>query len=162
MSTRANIVLKESYSYKAKNGLQREQTNELIFYRHSDGYPEGTLPTLNKFLEWLRKGKIRKDLSQSAGWLILLGAMEYDTIPKFKTKDGYVRDTETITDPTDWKCGAYEPTTCIHGDIDYLYEVDVVNCTVTVKQEQVISYEPFKTEWETVDVSAFMQQVLEK
>jgi hypothetical protein len=26
---------------------------------------------------------------------------------------------------SDWKCGAYEPTTGIHGDIEYLYVVDL-------------------------------------
>ena len=31
MSTRANIIIKDSYQ-------------EQIFYRHSDGYPDGTLP----------------------------------------------------------------------------------------------------------------------
>ena len=33
MSTRANIILKDSY-------------DKLYFYRHCDGYPEGVAPTL--------------------------------------------------------------------------------------------------------------------
>lgn len=43
MSTRANVVIKDQYS-------------SLWFYRHTDGYPEGTLPTLEKFMEKLEDG----------------------------------------------------------------------------------------------------------
>ena len=31
-------------------------------------------PTLDKFCEWLRDGKIRRDPMQAAGWLVVLGA----------------------------------------------------------------------------------------
>ena len=60
MSTRANIVIKDEYS-------------ELWFYRHSDGYPEGTLPTLTEFLDAVKAGLIRNNVSQAAGWLIIIG-----------------------------------------------------------------------------------------
>lgn len=69
MSTRANIVIKDRH-------------DKLFFYRHSDGYPEGTLPTLNKFIDWVKSGKIRDNVSQAAGWLIILGALEYNTLPE--------------------------------------------------------------------------------
>lgn len=124
MSTRANIIIKDSYGDK------------LFFYRHSDGYPEGTLPTLNIFMKWL-KNDIRQDLQQGSGWLILLGAMEYNTIPKFKTEPSThggkeYCDIDTIETPQDWKVGAYEPTTSIHGDIDYLYIIDIDKATLNV------------------------------
>ena len=67
MSTRANIIIKDEHS-------------QLIFYRHSDGYPEGALPTLNKFMDWVKAGKIRDNVDQASGWLILIGAQEYDTV----------------------------------------------------------------------------------
>lgn len=128
MSTRANIVIKETYSYDGK-----DQTSKLFFYRHSDGYPEGTMPTLNIFLKWLKESKIRTDVQQGSGWLILLGAIEYNTIPEYKTvkEKGYggseyeYTDLSTIAAPKDWKVGAYEPTTGIHGDIEYLYVIDL-------------------------------------
>lgn len=41
MSTRANIIITDGW-------------DELIFYRHSDGYPAGTLPSLNQFLNLIR------------------------------------------------------------------------------------------------------------
>jgi len=131
MSTRANIVIKETYSYKDEAGKQVNEVSKLFFYRHSDGYPEGAMPTLNIFMDWLRAGKIRTDLQQGSGWLILLGAMEYNSLPDFKLqkpwKDGAhpYGDTDTIQPPKDWKCGAIEPTTCIHGDIEYLYVIDL-------------------------------------
>lgn len=120
MSTRANIVIKDS-------------SDKLFFYRHSDGYPEGAMPTLSIFMKWLTDKKIRNNVSQVAGWLVVIGAMEYATIPAFKVTErtpfkGYtVKDTDlsSINPPADWKCGAYEPTTGIHGDIEYLYVIDV-------------------------------------
>jgi len=119
MSTRANIILKDG-------------SNKLYFYRHSDGYPKGVMPTLNKFIEWLKSGKIRADIQQGSGWLIVLGAIEYNAIPEYKTEtvERFGRTyTETvddsIQDPKDWKVGAYEPTNGLHGDIEYLYTIDL-------------------------------------
>jgi hypothetical protein len=110
MSTRCNIVIKEG-------------KDKLIFYKHSDGYPEGTLPLLNEFLDGVKSGKFRDNVVQSAGHLILLGAknMALDfggTIPA-----GY-----------QWKVGSIEPTTCIHGDIQYLYTIDLVKKTIKTKK----------------------------
>lgn len=98
MSTRANIILKD--------GIE-----ELIFYKHCDGYPDGTLPLLQKFLDWVKTGKIRDNIVQASGWLILLGA-DTKTVPQ----DGF----------DGGKCGDIEPTTHIHGDIEYLYVVDLI------------------------------------
>lgn len=108
MSTRANIVIKDSYSHQ-------------IFYRHSDGYPEGTSDTLNMFLNWVKTGKIRNNTGQAAGWLIVIGALEYGTI----------NESILTTGPSDWKVGAYEVTDCIHGDIEYLYIIDLDAKTCT-------------------------------
>lgn len=133
MSTRANIVIKAG-------------RDRLWFYRHSDGYPEGTLPTLQKFMEWLRAGRIRNNVSQAAGWLVLLGTQEYlpgkISLDKFSTS----YNTESYRVPKDqgeddfspgeprsttgWKVGAYEPTTGIHGDIEYLYTIDLAAKTL--------------------------------
>ncbi len=101
MSTRANIIVKGSF-------------DTLYFYRHSDGYPGGVYETLNKFLELVNKRVLRNNAMQSAGWLILLGANEYNvTINPLKE------------DPVYWKVGAYEPTTNIYDSIDYLYVIDI-------------------------------------
>lgn len=125
MSTRANIVIKDGY-------------NKLFFYRHSDGYPEGTMPTLNIFMDWLQKKIIRNNTQQCAGWLVVLGAIEYGNIPDYKCEKkelskGYTlkeTDLNSIQNPDDWKVGAYEPTTGIHGDIEYLYVIDLNEKTV--------------------------------
>lgn len=103
MSTRANIIIESRGEY-------------LIFYRHSDGYPEGTLPSLNEFLDLVKKGVIRDNVSQAAGWLILIGHQEY----------------EGSYPPKEWKVGAYEPTYRIHGDIEYLYILDLREKTIKV------------------------------
>lgn len=106
MSTRANIIIQDRWS-------------TLYFYRHCDGYPSGVEDTLKKFLQCVIDDKLRDNAVQSAGWLILLGAAE----------DGVNLPNNTIGgvefSPEDWQCGAYEPTTTLHGDIEYLYIVDL-------------------------------------
>ncbi len=118
MSTRANIKLVDS------------NKDELWFYRHSDGYPEETMPLLEKFLKLVEEGKIRDNVGQAAGWLIMFGAKEYETNHKGEKHD--------ITEPNDnaydgWKVGAIEPTTGEHGDIDYLYTIDLEHKTIIRK-----------------------------
>jgi len=130
MSTRANVIIKDSRS-------------KLYFYRHSDGYPEGTLPTLNRFLDLVKEGKIRDNVSQAAGWLIIIGANEYKGYQidyKEQTKNGEEKiinkkfgDLIPAEPLTGWKVGAYEPTTGIHGDIEYLYTVDLEKETIKVE-----------------------------
>jgi len=112
MSTRAKIIVKDEY-------------DTLYFYRHSDGYPEGVKPTLTVLLDMLKKGLVRNNVGQFAGWLILIGAWEYDTLPK-RIKEKYdVENSEFKPDLKnngfDWKVGAYEPITSDHVDFAYQY-----------------------------------------
>ena len=128
MSTRANVVIKDG-------------SEELFFYRHSDGYPEGTLPTLQKFSDWLKSGKIRNNISQASGWLILIGAIEYSTIPGYETEEvinpyNKIKGSQFVNGslkaPQSWKVGAYEPTTGLHGDIDYKYVIDLKTAEIEI------------------------------
>lgn len=124
MSTRASIVVKD-------------EAEKLYFYRHSDGYPEGVLPTIQILMSWVKSGKIRNNVSQFAGWIILLGAIEYNTIPKFETKKSYVYpqgDLKTIETPKDWKCGAFEPATDIADDADYIYTIDLGTAEISYRR----------------------------
>lgn len=107
MSTRAQIIIKDSFG------------DELWFYRHSDGYPEGTLPSLKVFLNYVKDGLIRSNAAQASGWLVIIGHNEY----------------EVPDSPNDWKVGAYEPCCpVLHGDIQYLYTVDLEKKTITWKE----------------------------
>ena len=108
MSTRANIIIKDNY-------------DELWFYRHSDGNPEVTEKSLQVFMKWLKDGKIRNNVGQAAGWLITLGNKEY----------GQNRQPDGPQDFSSWKVGAYEPTVGRHGDIEYLYTIDLTTATLT-------------------------------
>ena len=120
MSTRTNIVVKGGWG-------------KLWFYRHSDGYPDGAMPTLQKFINWVRSGKIRDNAEQAAGWLILIGAAEYGT----KYVDGEDVPKKNLLEPDGkdsfggWKCGAYEPAVGVHGDIEYLYIIDLEAKTIS-------------------------------
>lgn len=109
MSTRANIVLKD-------------ESGKLIFYRHSDGYPEGTMPILEKFLNRVKSGELRNNIMQSAGHLIQMGRDEM--LECFKNE---------IPAYYSWKVGFIEPTTSIHGDVEYIYTIDLDKNTIKVK-----------------------------
>lgn len=116
MSTRCNVVVRDACG------------RQLTFYRHSDGYPEGVAPTLGEFLKFVRTGKIRDDVEQAAGWLIVLGHDEYSgqeygsSLPLLR---GEEKARCRYPELSMWKVGAYEPAVGIHPDIEYLYEIDL-------------------------------------
>jgi len=82
-----------------------------------------------------KSGKIRDNIGQFSGWLIILGAMEYHTTPKYETdkRHGEYGLPETFQDPKDWKCGAYEPTIGVHMDVEYIYTIDLSAKEITYK-----------------------------
>jgi len=114
MSTRANIVVRDSFG------------DELWFYRHSDGYQEGAMPLLEKFMKYVKDGTIRDNTSQACGWLILFGHQEY-------VDAGYTKGIPETGLVGGWKVGSIEPTTGQHGDIEYLYTIDLDKKTLTHK-----------------------------
>lgn len=119
MSTRANVIIKD-------------KNDTLYFYRHSDGYPEETGESLIEFIKIYEKGA-RLNVAQSAGWLILHGHAEYRDSSLTITKDTKAADfMDNENKYSNWKVGAYEPTTGIHGDIEYLYTIDLSKKTLTI------------------------------
>jgi len=163
MSTRANIIIRDGH-------------DELIFYRHCDGYPEGILPSLNRFLDIVQRGKIRDNTGQAAGWLVLLGAIEYQTLPQGSFPEGHKSasnlDTTRVNSVLDnlgndieWGCGAYEPTTEIHGDIAYLYVIDLRTKRIHIDGQDGFEYEgAFSNEKHTAYVwtDNHRERILEK
>lgn len=112
MSTRANIVVTD------------ESKDEIWFYKHSDGYPEGIMPLLEEFLGYVKDGKIRDNIEQASGWLIALGQKEYEvSIEHLNEKNNSYS----------WKVGSIEPSIGQHGDIEYLYTIDLESKTIVVK-----------------------------
>lgn len=98
MSTRANV--------KITDGSQT-----IWLYRHSDGYPSATGIDVAEFCMGYVTEKMRTDPMQSAGWLIVRGNLELN-------KDGR-------SSYASWKVGHYEPTDQKHGDIEWLYTIDL-------------------------------------
>lgn len=109
MSTRANIIISDKYQ-------------KGYFYRHSDGYPECTMESLKEFVN-MYKDQLRPSVSQSSGWLVLKGAVEYG----FKGDLSDPAGDNNRYDFNNWKVGAYEITDQVHGDIEYLYTIDLIN-----------------------------------
>ena len=89
---------------------------------------------LKKFVKGYVDGSMRRNVIQSAGWLIVRGHEEYKSLGK------------------DWKVGAYEPTTDIHGDIEYLYTIDIEKEQLVISKASaggaitIIETYDFKTE----------------
>lgn len=119
MSTRASIVFRDNFGTS-------------YVYRHSDGYPETTGKDLKDFVKDYSKGALRLNVDQSMGWLIVRGHFEY------KRDDRLQFDESDISGPkpskedkySGWKVGAYEPTTSMHGDEEYIYIIDLEACTL--------------------------------
>jgi hypothetical protein len=108
MSTRANVIIKDKHT-------------ELYFYRHSDGDPGCTGESLQEFVKGYTTKKFRLDAMQSSGWLVIQGQSE------LKADDtGY--DYGKIMG---WKVGYYEPTNQIHGDVEYIYVIDLNKLTLS-------------------------------
>jgi hypothetical protein len=140
MVVRANVILTETRSYNSKSGKVVTKTRQLIFYRQNDGHPDGILPVLQVFMKWISEGRLRNKLGQCGGWLTILGAIEYNNIPKylyFKERLGFI-ELNALPFPRLWRCGSFEPATSISGDIDYLYEIDISLPQLITKK---VSYE---------------------
>lgn len=117
MSTRAAIIIKD-------------ELNTLNFYRHSDGYPKCCGEDLKEFVKDYTSGLMRLDAMQSAGWLIVRGHFEY--------REAVTEGPDIMHQPStigprprgdskydNWKVGAYEPTSSMHGDEEYIYIIDL-------------------------------------
>lgn len=97
MSTRAHITVKKGY-------------DSLLFYKHNDGYPEGVMPILERFMDNVKKGNIRDNVEQSSGWLIIFGREEMPS---------------SINN--NWKASLIEPSCFWHDDVEFHYIVDLEN-----------------------------------
>ena len=103
-----------------------DERDELWFYRHYDGYPDMIIPDLAPLMEALQNGHVRDNVGQFSGWLIVIGNKDMwsnRSLPTGRMREGGY---------SAWKCGNYEPTTGRHGDIDFLYHIDLVQKTMTV------------------------------
>ena len=111
ISTHATIIITD--------GIDR-----LYFYKHCDGYPDGTLPALLEFLNRIKTERIRNNATQAAGWLVVMGHEESKQASHYPL----------------WKVGAYEPTTGVNQYSEFVYTVHV--------QELYIAYAHYGNEEE--------------
>ncbi len=131
MSTRCQIEFKTIYDYKLKNGKIKRKEESILLYRHSDGYPEGVVPDLKKFLIW--NGGRNSDLEFMAANFIYWSKRHFEENYYHKKYGGGIDDKgkpKKWSDPQDFNStlllgfGICEKD-CIHGDIEYFYEVIV-------------------------------------
>ena len=128
MSTRATIIIKDS-------------SETLYFYRHSDGYPETTGNDLKEFCKEydFDSGRFRNNPAQSAGWLIVHGYYKMrEDLERLATEWAPLhlgRDSGY-----DWKVGYYEPTDCIHSDVEFIYVIDLDEMTLETREPSCNSF----------------------
>lgn len=152
MSTRCNVIVNESgeyFNHYTKKTVKYSES--LCFYRHSDGYPESIKPILDKLMSWVKTDKIRDNISQFSGWLTVLGAVEYCSIPKHEVTNHIGLDGKTvfyktvkiedIEDPKDWKASSFEPATNMSNDIEYIYVIDLKNKSYKVWKASEYNYQ---------------------
>lgn len=133
MSTRCNVLIKDKY-------------DEQWFYRHSDGYPSVTAESLKTFVGWVNEGRIRNNVCQGSGWLIILGNVEYSDMNDESKERGFMSEPGADS-YSGWKVGAYEITTGKHGDITHLYEIDLDAKTVKVDDKEYTFEDFLKTDF---------------
>ena len=114
MSTRAIVIIKD-------------ESSEMILYRHSDGYPKGTGAELVRFIQGYHSGAMRDNVGQSAGWLIIQGHAEYLDGKPFTGK----------ADASDrgygWKAGSFEPCGQFGMGEEYVYVIDLDRKTLSCR-----------------------------
>jgi len=117
MSTRCQVKVKQS-------GLSWDA--EIMLYHHSDGYPEHMIPVIHKaFVEGMKPtdyGTFKSENAWSMGRTGHVGAMLCHVEPRqFEVESGMA----------------------LHGDIEYLYEIELVNTqdgTLAEKPKWIVSY----------------------
>lgn len=96
------------------NIVIKDSVSEKIFYRHYDGYPKVVNVDLDKILTFISTGNIKNTVDNISNILLFVGF----EILKYGSKYGH-----------------YEPTTEIHGDISYLYILDIEKQTISCKKQ---------------------------
>lgn len=110
MSTRCQIRFMETYS--SENG--KKETYAYQIYRHSDGYLNGVIPDFYEFFKWYMSAPMQRngDPSYAAGDFIYW--CKQNVFDEEMKKDGYDKIGYGVENVGE-----------IHGDEEWLYEVDL-------------------------------------
>ena len=125
MSTRCQIEFSSTW----ENDKKEKQTESILVYRHCDGYPEGVIPDLKKFLKWLG-GRI-EDLEYTAANFIYWSKRLHEEFYYHKKYGGGV---DEEGQKLKWSVPQGFNSTLLmgfgicekdnfHGDIEYFYNV---------------------------------------
>ena len=151
MSTRCQIEFTSIW----ENEKKEKKTESILVYRHSDGYPEGVIPDLKKFLKWLG-GRI-EDLEYTVADFIYWSKRNFEERYYYKEWGGEKHKngkTKKWSAPQDFNSilligfGICEKDD-FHGDIKYFYNVitnlTVKNCIPGKAKTEIKCFEvPFK------------------
>ena len=114
MSTRAQICIKrDTEGFKETGGI--------YIYKHSDGYPEGVLPTLEPMVKDFITNR-----GNDATYLLCQIVREFAVTHPRRSPEKYYGQPYT-----GWGLDTVE-----HGDIEFLYEVDPRDGTIYINGER--------------------------
>lgn len=113
MSTRAHIGFFE------KEPTEAERTKpEVLIYKHSDGYPEGTLPQLTEFCKLFNEHRgLRDNEYATARCVQFMTNYDDKEMAEWHKEQGRKENNPT------WSFLGYGVGTGFHGDIEYYYVV---------------------------------------
>lgn len=112
MSTRAHIGFFEKEPTEAKRTKP-----EVLIYKHSDGYPEGTLPQLTEFCRTFNEHRGLRDTEYATARCVQF-MTNFDDGEMAK----WYKETQG-TDDKRWSFLGYGVGTGFHGDVEYYYLV---------------------------------------
>lgn len=132
MSTRSQILFRDVHRWTDDDGETQERVDEVLTYKHHDGYPKGTVPTLRRYFQYAgarandfeyfvaswpyyyKRQKERYDRARSYSDLKLLEEQETPEEPR--------KDFEVPKQLTGLGiCGNDQ----FHGDIEYFWVVNL-------------------------------------
>ena len=114
MATRCNVIVEDNSGYR------------IFMYRHNDGYPESVLPALAPILSALRIHIADKD-DNMMRYLSPFAQSRLESIADLKKSVAYVAAKIEDIEP-------FEFTTDIHGDIEWLYTLNVDTAELNYEQ----------------------------
>lgn len=111
MSTRCHVAV-----YENEDKAKKEQ-HHVLLYKHSDGYPEGTVPQLKDICEKFKERRGMDDTEYLSAWV--LWALVNDSVEHAKEwhKEANIGQSDGIG------CLGYGICNVTHTDIEYFYKI---------------------------------------
>lgn len=125
MSTRSQIEFVQKREWE-EDGEEKSRWDRILTYKHHDGYPEGTVPVLREYYNWSTR---TQDLEYFVATWFYWNKRRSE---KWHLDEGYSEepDEDDFEVPREETGFGVCPGERLHGDIEYLWIVDITNETI--------------------------------